>query len=127
MASKSSSSSSNEKTYSDRVRDITKRIVYAYREKLGSRGKLLPLIQFAKALSESVAQIHLQVSHQTIKNWEDGVHRPDYFFMMQVASHAPEGSWQRAFAMDILSVEWPKLYPPGSEIGERYTKEYFQK
>lgn len=120
------SSASSTSASSKDVRRITGRIVYAYRKKLGSQGKLLPLMQFAEALSESVAHLHLHVSYQTIKNWEDGIHRPDYFFTMQLASHAPAGSWQRAFALDILSVQWPKLYPPGSEIGERYTKELLQ-
>ncbi|NUM45904.1 MAG: hypothetical protein HUU38_14460 [Anaerolineales bacterium] len=110
------------KSHSQDTRAITRRIVYAYREKLGQKGKLLPLLQFAEALSESVAHLKLHVSYQTIKNWEDGVHRPDYFFTMQVANHAPEGSWQRAFAMDLLAVQWPKLYAPGSEIGRRFTQ-----
>ncbi len=127
MPSKPNTSpTSSFKPHPQDTRAITRRIVYAYREKLGQKGKLLPLLQFAEALSESVAHLNLHVSYQTIKNWGDGVHRPDYFFTMQVASHAPEGSWQRAFAMDLLAVQWPKLYPPGSEIGLSFTKAFSQ-
>lgn len=117
MSPKASSSILNTGAPPKDVRTFTRRIVYAYREKLGSKGKLMSLTQFAEALSASVAHINLHISYQTIKNWEDGIHRPDYFFTMQVAQHAPEESWQRAFAMDLLAVQWPMLYQPGSEIG----------
>ena len=101
-------------------------LVQHYRKVLGFQQKALPFVQFARQLNDVVEALGLRVSYQTIKNWEDGIHRPDYFFTLQLANHAPEGSWQRAFAMDLLAVQWPMLYEPGSEIGEKYSKEILQ-
>lgn len=75
--------------------------------------------RFAQALNQSVNHLGISVSYQTVKNWDDGVYRPNFFFIQQLANHAVEGSWQRAFAMDVLAVQWPELYQPGSEIGEK--------
>ncbi len=105
---------------------VTALLVQYYRRKLGSEHRALPFMQFAHQLNSAVEVMGMGVSYQTIKNWEDGVHRPDYFFTIQLANHAPEGSWQRAFAMDLLAVQWPMLYEPGSEIGEKYSKEILQ-
>ena len=111
---------------SNEQKKFTALLVQHYRKKLGSERRSLPFVQFAHQLSSAVGAMGLGVSYQTVKNWEDGIHRPDYFFTVQLANHAPEGSWQRSFAMDLLAVQWPMLYQPGSEIGERYTKELLQ-
>jgi hypothetical protein len=111
---------------SDQQKRLTALVVQNYRQRLGSAKKTLPFVQFAHQLNAFAEIVGLSVSYQSIKNWEDGIHRPDYFFTLQIANHAPEGSWQRAFAMDLLAVQWPMLYEPGSEIGERYTKELLQ-
>jgi hypothetical protein len=95
-------------------------VVRAYRNQLGWKGKPLSFVRFAIALSKSVQHRGIKVSYQAIKNWDDGIDRPDYSFMMQLANYAPPDSWQHNFAMDVLAVQWPELYQPGSEIGEKY-------
>lgn len=110
-------SSNIRKTVSQQER--TRLVVSKYRSRLGIKGKPLSFARFAKAVSQPVQSIGLSVSYQTVKNWEDGIYRPDYFFTLQLANHAPAGTWQHAFALDILAVQWPELYQPGSEIGAR--------
>lgn len=79
--------------------------------------------RFASALSSPISHLGITISNQTIKNWEDGVYHPSHQFILQLFSHAPQDSWQHAFALDILAVQWPELYPPGSEIGLRLLKQ----
>ena len=94
-------------------------VVWAHRLKLGARRRPLSFAKFAAGLTDVVESYGLSISYQSIKNWEDGVFRPDHAFIMQISIHAPKGSWQRAFAFDLLAAQWPELYKPGSEIGER--------
>jgi len=78
----------------------------------------LSFARFAEELNQTVQHLGLQVSYQTVKNWEDGIHRPDYFFTMQLANHASRQSWQHDFALDLLAVQWPDLYSEGSEVAQ---------
>lgn len=98
------------------ARSLTRLVVRKYRARLGTHKRPLSYARFADELNQAIQHLELQVSYQTIKNWEDGLHRPNYFFIMQLANHASQQSWQRGFAMDILSVQWPDLYPASSEI-----------
>jgi hypothetical protein len=102
---------------SDEQKRSTSLVVQAYRQRLGWKTRPLSFPQFAEQLNQYTAHLGLSVSYQTIKNWADGRHRPDYFFIQQLANHAPAESWQHAFAMDMLAVQWPELHQPGSEIG----------
>ncbi len=104
-------------------RYLTQMIVQAYRWQAGMGDKPLSFARFARALSQVTPQLNLHIAPQTIKNWEGGLHCPNFFFTLRLADQAPEGSWPRAFAMDVLAVQWPTLYPPGSEIGASYVKE----
>lgn len=102
-------------------RYLTQLLVKTYRTQLGMENMPLSFARFAKALTQNMPQLK-QVSPQTIKNWERGFHCPNFFLILKVASHAPEGTWQRAFARDLLAVQWPMLYEPGSEIGAKYVQ-----
>lgn len=97
-------------------------VVQAYRWYLTEGDQPLSFARFAQALSQGAPQLNLCLSPQTIKNWEKGVHCPDFFFTLRLMDQAPVESWQHAFAMDILAVQWPLLYPPGSEIGIKLVK-----
>jgi len=101
------------------VRLLTRQVVRKYRAQLGAHKRPLSYARFAGELNQAVQHLGLQVSYQTIKNWEDGLHRPDYFFIMQLANHTQQQSWQREFAIDLLAVQWPALYPEGSEVAQR--------
>ena len=100
------------------ARLLTRQVVRKYRARLGVRKHPLSFARFAEELNQAVQHLGLQVSYQTVKNWEDGIHRPDYFFTMQLANHASQQSWQHDFALDLLAVQWPDLYAPASEIGQ---------
>ena len=100
------------------ARLLTRQVVRKYRARLGMRKRPLSFARFAEELNQPVQQLGLQISYQTVKNWEDGIHRPDYFFTMQLANHASQQSWQHDFALDLLAVQWPDLYAPASEIGQ---------
>ena len=96
-------------------------IVYAYRCLLGDGGAPLSLRAFAAELNYLLAELDDSISHQTIKNWEDRVHLPRVYFMMQVRLMAPN-DWRRDFAQDILAALRPKMYAPVSEIGRAAMK-----
>jgi hypothetical protein len=70
---------------------------------LRSDDKPLSFARFAKALSQSAPQLNLHIAPQTVKNWEGGLHCPNFFFTLRLADQAPEGSWQRAFDGTHLS------------------------
>lgn len=91
-------------------------IVFAYRQVLGTGGAQLSLREFARALNEVLAVFGDSISHQTIKNWEDRVHLPRTYFMIQVGLESPN-DWRRDFAQDILAALRPNLYQPATEIG----------
>lgn len=84
------------------LRQETARIVNEYRIKLGKQGKPLSYAQFAWQLRTCVRKNGLSVSYQTIKNWADGIHCPEYFFITALAHSASEGSWQKMLALEIL-------------------------
>jgi hypothetical protein len=92
-------------------------IVYAYRQVLGEGGAQLSLRAFARALNEVLAVFGESISHQTVKNWEDRVHLPRTYFMLQLGLEAPN-DWRRDFAQDVLSALRPNLYQPATEIGQ---------
>ena len=91
-------------------------IVFAYRQVLGTGGAQLSLREFARALNEVLAVFGDSISHQTVKNWEDRVHLPRTYFMIQVGLESPN-DWRRDFAQDILAALRPNLYQPATEIG----------
>jgi hypothetical protein len=91
-------------------------IVYAYRQLMGADGAPLSLREFARALNHALAVFGDSVSHQTIKNWEDRVHLPRTYFMIQVGAQSPN-DWRRDFSQDILAALRPELYQPATEIG----------
>ena len=103
-------------------RYLTPLVVQAYRLQMGPGTRPLSCARFAEALRQSVPQLNLQVSPQTIRNWARGVHCPNFFFTLKLADHALQGTWQQAFARDLLAVQWPTLYEPGSDIGAKYVR-----
>ena len=86
------------------LRHETARVINKYRTELGKQGKPLSFILFAWQLTTCVRKEGLSVSHQTIKNWGDGVHVPEYFFMSALARTAEEYSWQYKLALEILEI-----------------------
>lgn len=91
-------------------------IVFAYRYLAGDERAPLSLRTFAEQLNEVLAQFEESVSHQTIKNWEDRVHLPRVYSMLQIEMSAPP-DWRRDFARDMLAALRPKFYRPVTEIG----------
>lgn len=63
------------------------------------------LREFAADLSSGMPE---SISHQTIKNWEDGVTKPEYYEILAIALHNDD--WRRDFALQILRVLKPELY-----------------
>lgn len=62
---------------------------------------------FAEELGEKMPE---SISHQTIKNWEDGLRRPGYYEMLAIALHNDD--WRRQMALEILQVLKPEFYTP---------------
>ncbi len=91
-------------------------IVFAYRYLVGKRGAPLSLRSFAESLNEVLVQMDESISHQTIKNWEDRVHLPRVYFILQMEMISPP-DWRRDFARDLLAALRPRLYKPVTEIG----------
>lgn len=91
-------------------------IVFAYRQVLGAGGAQISLREFSRALNEVLAVFGDSISHQTIKNWEDRVHLPRTYFMIQLGLESPN-DWRRDFAQDVLAALRPNLYQPATEIG----------
>ena len=65
------------------------------------------LRDFAADLS---SKLNDPITHQTIKNWEDGIYKPSYYFILAIALHNDD--WRRQFALDILAVLKPEYYAP---------------
>ena len=86
------------------LRHKTAQVVNKYRFRLGRQGKPLSFVLFAWQLTTCVRKEELSVSHQTIKNWGDGVHSPEYFFMSALARTSEENSWQYKLALEILDI-----------------------
>lgn len=101
------------------IKEKTGKIVKGYRQMLGHRNRSLSLTKFATKLNETVAHLGVSVTYQTVKNWEDGIHRPDDAFVLHLLNCSKPGTWQHSIAQDLLAVQWPQLYAPASEIGVR--------
>lgn len=65
------------------------------------------LRDFANELSSKMLE---PISHQSIKNWEDGETKPSYYVILAIALHNDD--WRRQFALDILEVLKPDYYKP---------------
>lgn len=76
-------------------------IVREFRRAMGKRTRPMPLREFAKLLSQSVSAAGYTVSHQTVKNWEDGAYFPD-MGLVRVMMQYP--SWQGDMAQDVLAI-----------------------
>jgi len=85
----------------------TQHITREYRKQ-----KNLSLRAFAEALSNGSQDI----SHQTIKNWEDGATEPDFSFVMTLVMKTRD--WRMDFAFDILAAMKPEIYEPMTSIGQ---------
>lgn len=76
----------------------------------------LSLRKFAQALTEGLNH-GIEISHQTIKNWEDGVTEPDFSYVLNLALTVHD--WRGDFAFDLLSAIKPEIYQPVTLIGEK--------
>ena len=65
------------------------------------------LRDFAADLSSRMPE---SISHQTIKNWEDGTTKPGYYEMLAISLH--NADWRRQFALEILAVLKPEYFQP---------------
>ena len=65
------------------------------------------LREFAAELSNGMP---IPITHQTIKNWEDGLWKPSYYFILRISEQNID--WRRDFAFDILEVLKPEPYIP---------------
>jgi transcriptional regulator with XRE-family HTH domain len=66
----------------------------------------LSLRDFAAQLGKDLPET---ISHQTIKNWEDGVTKPSYYLIYAIAMNTFD--WRRDMAFEILAVLRPDLHP----------------
>jgi transcriptional regulator with XRE-family HTH domain len=57
----------------------------------------LSLRDFAKLLSANLGQ---PISHQTIKNWEDGTYNPSYFLLLALSHSYTD--WRRDMALECM-------------------------
>lgn len=71
----------------------------------------MSLRTFADELSKKMPET---ISHQTIKNWEDGFRVPSYYLILAIALHNDD--WRRQFALEILQVLKPEYYTPDQPI-----------
>jgi hypothetical protein len=70
------------------------------------RGEM-SLREFAAKLTDKMPE---PISHQSIKNWEDGTTEPPYYLMLAIALHNDD--WRRQMALEILQVLKPRFYTP---------------
>ncbi len=94
----------NNTELSDLMKQSISRIVKRHRGEKSLR-------EFADDLSSKMVE---PISHQTIKNWEDGIKLPAYNTVLAIALQNDD--WRRTFALEILSVLKPKLYEPDQNI-----------
>jgi len=71
------------------------------------KNRELTLRAFAAQLSEKMPE---RISYQTIKNWEDGKFRPDYYKFLFMAETFVD--WRRSMALEIVQALRPDLYNP---------------
>ena len=113
--------------YSNQLaKERIQQIVKAYRLKLSGNHKPLSFAKFAGELEKCVLSLGIRVSYQSVKNWEDGVHRPDDAFVLHLLNCSKPGTWQHSFAKDLLAAQWPQLYEPASEIGKQVLQQIQQ-
>jgi len=93
-------------------------IVFAYRHVAGDGNKPLSYRDFAASLREILVPQDKNLSHQTIKNWEDRVHLPRAYYVTTLVLHAPN-DWRKDFAEDTLAALHPDDYKPSTDIGRR--------
>lgn len=91
-------------------------IVKKYRQQRG-----LSLRRFAEAVTSDL-NLGMDISHQTIKNWEDGTHQPQFSFLMNLAMTARD--WRMGFAFDCLAALRPAVYEPMTSIGCEAIEKY---
>lgn len=68
---------------------------------------------FADMLSGNAPQ---SVTHQTVSNWENGVHPPSYMYLLSLALFNDD--WRREFALECLAVVKPEYYAPDTNIAQ---------
>ena len=93
------------------------KIVYQYRLILGEKNHPISLRKLANNLNHILNPIGGNISHQSIKNWEDRRHLPNNYWMRQLLKNA-DSSWCKDFAQDILAVLEPERYAPISIIAK---------
>lgn len=100
------------------IRRAVSQIVREYRILAGTSDAEATLRAFAASLTEAMQTLGRRISHQSIKNWEDGRYLPDGFAMLRL-SQAANYDWRGSFAEDILAALYPDAYQPATEIGRR--------
>ena len=100
-----------------RAKRILSDLVFAYRHICGEPERPLSYRVFAEELNQILSLSRRQVSHQTVKNWEDRHHLPHVSQIMFLALNG--WGWQRDFAEDVLAGLRPGLCLPATEIGRR--------
>lgn len=80
-------------------------IVKQYRNEHGRS-----LRTFAENLSEIPG---VDVSYQSIKNWEDGTHKPSFQTLVRMLEYL--GTWQQEFADEVMSELIQDIFTPTEE------------
>ena len=73
----------------------------------------LSLRAFAESITNGLPQDG--ISHQTVANWENGVHGPSFVLLMLMTKHFDD--WHRDFALDCMAAIYPEYYDPATQIG----------
>jgi len=81
----------------------------------------LSLRKFAAQLGEELKN---GVSHQTIKDWEDGEYAGHVYFFLAVAMRYKD--WRRDFAFECLSVIYPEFDQYAGDNGLEILKEFYE-
>jgi len=104
-----------DKRNKEALREAVSKIVEKYRNKLGEKGRPLSFARFAWDLTAHNRErgSKVSVTYQTIKNWADGIHIPEYLLMLRIAEESPEGTWQHEFSTEIMSVYYAILIVKG--------------
>ena len=70
--------------------------------------------QSLRAFAEKISEIPgVDVSHQTVKNWEDGTYEPALQTLVRMNDN--RGVWQSNFAAECLSVIMPDVFTSAEE------------
>ncbi len=65
------------------------------------------LRKFAAEISEKLPG---RISHQTIKNWQDGIYAPSYREFYMIANLNDD--WRRSMALELMKILRPDLHIP---------------